>query len=1031
MKLKTKIISLVFASALFVGGALGAGLAYNSANAEEWTSTTAEWQWEEKYELGSTFTVPSYEVTVGDETVGAISIVTLPDGSTTTKTSLNLTQAGIYTVSYYASKGGKEYSKSVQFEVSYKAYYVTGSGSSVAYGVYTDYEADSPEYSSYKHDGLLVKLANGDKLEFTHLIDTTALTSSDNLITGFVTPLSFGVADFDKLTFVLTDAENPDIYLQMDINRWTKGSGAGGAGKANGFVSAGGNGQDLVGYENGKGLHVNDNVGTPLATTFVAAHYKNANGSLGAYWSGIEVVQVAPSRYPFSLSYDAGLNAVFTASNLVADLDNADYYSNFWSGFPSGKARMSVSASGYQGVTANFCLTGVYGLEGLNSDAFAEEVPPVITVNTEYEKLPAAKVGTAYKVPTATAYDEYSGVCEVETKVWYNYASDKPVSVTVKDGVFVPTRNGYYSIVYTAKDVFGNTATEAHSFFAMTEIPALTVENPANVPTTATLGYPVAVEAPTYAGGTGNISYTVTATDPDGKSYVLTDSFIPDVAGTWTVTYTVADYIDTQASCSFDVEATAGDKPVIDATLVLPKVYLNGVSYNLPMLYADDYSTGRKVSVPCDVKIEYADKTETKKAGEAFVPSVSENGEKIKITYYSGNASLETVEIPVVIVRSGNDVYVKNYIYGENVEVSDKDENGKNFKGLQIMAKEAGEAEWTFANPQVAELFSVKLSSIKNKTMYKGMKINLTDVENPEQSATLYIAINSGNVTVTNGSFSADIDVSFSVESIFTISYAEGKFKFDNVNIAIDAYDNGEEFKGFTSNNVYASVCITEAAKGSAYMLLEVSGSATTFRNKDFTAPSFAILGDFGGSYSLGDSYTLAPAIAGDTFAPQTSLMVSVYDAEGNVISDKNGLPLENVDASKAYSITLSNYGLYSIEYVASEIEWLGNTNEFTNYIYVMDEEAPVITITSEYTRTAKVGDIIVLPTFTVTDNLTEEAKIVIDRFVQNPTGRLVRIPYVSNSVVASYEGTYFFRIMAKDEYGNVATVTLEVIVTK
>ena len=197
----------------------------------------------------------------------------------------------------------------------------------------------------------------------------------------------------------------------------------------------------------------------------------------------------------------------------------------------------------------------------------------------------------------------------------------------------------------------------------------------------------------------------------------------------------------------------------------------------------------------------------------------------------------------------------------------------------------------------------------------------------------------------------------------------------------------------------------------------------------DLGRPS--ILGDFGGSYSLGDSYTLAPAIAGDTFAPQTSLMVSVYDAEGNVVSDKNGLPLENVDASKAYSITLSNYGLYSIEYVASEIEWLGNTNEFTNYIYVMDEEAPVITITSEYTRTAKVGDIIVLPTFTVTDNLTEEAKIVIDRFVQNPTGRLVRIPYVSNSVVASYEGTYFFRIMAKDEYGNVATVTLEVIVTK
>jgi hypothetical protein len=96
-----------------------------------------------------------------------------------------------------------------------------------------------------------------------------------------------------------------------------------------------------------------------------------------------------------------------------------------------------------------------------------------------------------------------------------------------------------------------------------------------------------------------------------------------------------------------------------------------------------------------------------------------------------------------------------------------------------------------------------------------------------------------------------------------------------------------------------------------------------------------------------------------------------------------------------------------------------------------MDEEAPVITLTSEYTRMAKVGEAIILPTFTVSDNLTESTAITIDRFVQNPTGRLVRVPYTSNSVIATYEGTYFFRIMAKDAYGNVATVTLEVIVTK
>ena len=376
-------------------------------------------------------------------------------------------------------------------------------------------------------------------------------------------------------------------------------------------------------------------------------------------------------------------------------------------------------------------------------------------------------------------------------------------------------------------------------------------------------------------------------------------------------------------------------------------------------------------------------------------------------------------------------MYDKNYIYGENIAIADKDANGKNLKGLQITATGDGDISWTFANPQVAELFSFKLSSLKGLTMYKGMQINLTDSQNPDQSATLTIAVGNAGITVSNGSFSADLDVSFMVETIFNIGYSGGKFKFDNVNIAIDNYDNGETFAGFSSNKVYATITMTEAKAGAGYMLLEVAGSATTYRNKDYGKPSFAILGDYGGSYSIGSSYTLAPAIAGDTFAPHTSLKVTVIDPDGNVLTDKNGVKLEGVDASKTYNITLNKYGLYNIQYVATEEDWVGNTNEFTNYVNVMDEEAPVITITSKYTKTAKVGDVIVLPTFTVTDNITASSAIIIDRFVQNPTGRLVRIPYGSNSVKTTYAGTYFFRIMAKDEYGNVATVTLEVIVTK
>ena len=237
MKLKTKIVALASTALLFVGAAFGVGISLSNANAEEWTASATEWQWEDSYLFGSTLDIPAYTVTVGGESLATNAVVTYPNGTTTTETSLSLEQAGVYTVSYYASKGGKEYVKTVTFEVGYKAYYVTSERSSVEYGEYTNYGA---EYQAHTNKGLLVRLANGDKLEFAHLIDVKELTAKKSLMTGFITPDAFNVADFDKFIVTLTDSKDPSIYLQIDINRWTLFAGPSDGGKATTFVSAGG-----------------------------------------------------------------------------------------------------------------------------------------------------------------------------------------------------------------------------------------------------------------------------------------------------------------------------------------------------------------------------------------------------------------------------------------------------------------------------------------------------------------------------------------------------------------------------------------------------------------------------------------------------------------------------------------------------------------------------------------------------------------------------------------------------------------------
>ena len=1034
MKLRNKIITLCSTAVLVVSVAFGVGFSMNSANAEEWSTSVTEWVWEDQYNYGSTFKVPAYTVTEGDASAEATSVVTYPDGSTTTETTVILDKEGKYIVTYYASVGGKQYSKSESFVVNYAPFYISDSKSSVVQGTYTGFGADDPENEQYPHDGLIVRLAKDDKLEFTKILTVDDLTVVDSLVEGFVTPDEYRVADFERLVITLTDAIDPSIYVDVEINRWWMTTAS--TGKSNSFVSAGGNGQDMVGLEPGKGLHINDGVGTPINHTYEAVGYLN-NGNVVMSWgSGLTITQICPSRGQFKISYDSATKQVYANSNIVSDLDSVDYYRDLWNGFPSGKARLSVWASDYLMPTANFCLTKCIAMPDLFATDFQENDPPVITVDTEYEVMPEGQIGVPYSVPTATAFDDYSGNIKVETNVWYNYESSQPVSVSVIDGKFTPTKNGYYSIVYTAVDAMGNKTETILPVHAGSPIPQLTVACPEGVPTTATLGTQIHVEQPTIAGGAGKKVCVITVKGPeDEKAEAIVDQFTPDVTGKWVVTYTVTDYLNNVATASFEIDATPGDVPFIYDVPVLPQVLMNGVEYVLPAVTAYDYSTGRRVEKPCDVKVKIGDEEKTMKAGDTFVPSITENGEKVTFTYYSGSVALDPIEVPCVIIRvtegTKDSVKVQNFFYGENFTLSTQDENGKNYKGIKVTAAADDDISWTFANPQLADTVAIKLSSIKGLIRYKGFAYTLTDVQNPNEKVTVTVEAKAGSVFVRNGDVEISLALDFTQDTIFDFKYAGGRVYFDSASFLITNYDNGEPFNGFSSDKVFMTVTLDNARVGASYLIQEVTGTPVSYRERDTSDPNFAVLGDAGGTYSINTTYTMAPAVAGDTFAAKTSLTVTVKDPDGEIVSDKNGTKLENIDAGKSYSIELAKYGQYVMEYTAKELDWFDGEKKFVNYVFVMDEIAPTIRVTSDYTKTVKVGEAIILPTFEVSDNLNTAEELTIDKMLLNPVGRTIRLPGSSNSLIAEHEGKYTITIMVKDVYGNVSTVYLGVEVTK
>ena len=162
--------------------------------------------------------------------------------------------------------------------------------------------------------------------------------------------------------------------------------------------------------------------------------------------------------------------------------------------------------------------------------------------------------------------------------------------------------------------------------------------------------------------------------------------------------------------------------------------------------------------------------------------------------------------------------------------------------------------------------------------------------------------------------------------------------------------------------------------------------------------------------------------MAGDTLDPNVEFSMKVTDGSGKVVTDVDGLKLDGVDPGREYTIKLEDYGAYSISYTASDtFNSRKNTRKLNYIINVVDDVAPEIKFEAKFAETVKVGDRMVIPKFTVTDNVSEEADITITKYVLTPSGVLVSIPENSNSVKAVQQGKYEFRVIAVDKAGNVA----------
>lgn len=959
----------------------------------------------ETYDYGAQFNVPARTVTVGDKTVVATSVLEYPDGTATRHTSAVLNVSGKYFLRYTAVVDGQPYAEEFNFTVIDPLVAFDTDKSSARYGLYDSVAAGATK--AVQTPGLMVRLAEGDKLTVNKLIDVRGLTKNDVLIESFVTPSRIGRADFTNIVFTLTDATNPEVFLRFSGRQSSEGDGYPVT-----YFLAGGNGQVLAGYEEyWDRIHINNEWGTYTEHSFT-----------GKFDS--QFTEVALDSIPMSIRYDEEEDAAYAGERMIIDFDDPKYFATLWKGFATGYARLTIEADAYNSATADFCLTKILGVD-LQAQTVETETP-VITVDCEYTDMPEAKVGGTYPVPAATAFDNYSGHSPVKTSVYYNYASPNTINIAVNDGQFMTDKVGTYAIVYETTNKKGLSAREilwVHAGDTIEDI-SLTSEQ---IDTTenVTLGAWVALSPITAVGGSGRIDIQTVA-ELNGEVTEIKDGFRPDKTGDYTVRITATDYIGNSQTAEFTVHAEPGDKPVFVDVPTLPTYFIGGGTYTVPELYVNDYASGTCVRKLATAEIG----GQTYNAGETFVPTVENNGDEVVVTFTCENATLPVpVKTIKAFVREGTPLrdrlHMENYLVGEGVE------RVKNSDSITVTATES-DGSWTFANELVAENFDLELIGKSDATFFGAVNVYFTDAVHKDVSVLVKL-LNTGdkaNIVVNNTKI--NVSYGFTNGGTFNLGYASKAVTVGASEIAITNCVNGDAFDGFPSGRIMLTIEFEDAIAGrAAYYLSKVNGQPMNNATSDRISPKISVLDrSYGGCVSIGATKRLPAAMAGDTLDPFVAFSLTVTAPDGSIAKDVDGKPLENVDPTVVYEVKCDAYGQYRVSYTAID-NFNGIPAQWGYNVTVEDEIAPEIKFSGAAVGTAKVGDLIAIPDFTVTDNLSATENITVMKYVLNPNGELITIPANSNSIRCSKAGLYEFRIMAVDEAGNVKIERLSVTVTE
>ena len=1018
-------------------------------------------QLQEEYTLGESLTIPTGSI----EGVPASScVVRFPSGRVSNTAIIELTELGIYTVTWYATVDGQTVSASKNFKVTQGAYTING-------GVVVEQKESlekHPEKSGIKltfepestfYYNKAVNLAENDGA-LAQVYPFFAMKDLEGSLTKLAEP---GLTSTDKkkiqaaleyedearnYLITLTDCYDSSNYITIDLE-WMEG-------KTRWNFSASPAGQMAHGLRGPIAESKISQDSIYIDGNYYRVDMAPSEGHINANIVDAHTIEGVSERVGgFELRYDVETNCLYITytrmtvgyktaqqayvtsysreEKLIADLDNEDIYPRgAFKGFTTGEVYLSFTAKNFTGNRAHMEIASIGGVTG--GEMIRDEgdtTKPLICLDETMRKMNKIALNEEITIPDATALDlnlPYGTKADVAVYYLYDPNKTNVSEPLTADNKFTPTSVGAYTIVYTATDRNGNKATETVALQCSRGSNNKSIDMTVDATLQAEAGSSLTIPTPTIKGLYKDASAVkVSVTDADGKQVAVENNqvFLGGVMD-YTITYTYETPYETYTA-STKVTAEASSNVALEKP-VLPEYFIKGATYTLDEAIAYTFTVKEADKQNATVSLIAIQEDGTSTETQVDIKAVQIPACKtLKFKYAYGGVAEYSEEIKVLDVGYDGTISMIDYFYDE-AGVFTKDPMTMRY----LTNGTAKNATLKYINVLSLPKFTLDFfvdQKVENGQPYAkpgAVVITLIDYYNRDNQLQICLKENGeGKATVElNGELYGTTTTSL-IDAKTMISYKSGKLTVGGLKCSIEP--------NFTSAKILLKVELQKLT-GQTSLRITGLGGKTFATGRDSKATPDIYVGQSNiGYHEIGEVITVAIADVSDILSPYTAsgLVVTVKGPDGSPVTSLDGVRLDGTAPSnREYQVRLDQVGAYQILYTYTNQK--GLTNRFVGGPTVLNSNAPVLLVEGKKDGQqikAALGDTVQTAPYTVSDDDTATKDIKHWCSVIYPSGTL-KLFNSGGSFVATEKGLYTIFYVAYDEVGNTATFTYTVKVS-